>query len=190
VKRLRRRLRPGLGGALLLTAGCALVPGLSLGDTAPPASPAERQAPPQFLPVTARWCLDGGRGCIDLEVPSTPRQFALGLQRRPPLPPLRGMWFPFSPPEPARFWMHQTPEALDMIFVRDGAVVHIEAAVPPCPRLPCRSYGAGRPVDGVVELAAGQAAALGIAAGTPVRIEPIAAGRPLSPAGPSAPPPD
>jgi uncharacterized membrane protein (UPF0127 family) len=38
-------------------------------------------------------------------------------------------------------------------------------------RLPCSSYGPNEPVDGVVELAAGQAEALGIRVGSPVRIE-------------------
>ena len=50
--------------------------------------------PPQQLPVTAQWCLEPGR-CIGLEVAATPRQQAMGLQLRPPLPPLRGMWFPY-----------------------------------------------------------------------------------------------
>jgi uncharacterized membrane protein (UPF0127 family) len=144
--------------------------------------------PPQFLPISAQWCLappsvpDGtppvsglapSSRCIQLEVPRGERQFALGLQKRPPLAPLRGMWFSFSPPTPARFWMHQTPAPLDLLFVRQGRVILIEAEVPPCPSLPCNSYGTGSSVDGVVELAAGQAAALGIVVGSPVRIQPL-----------------
>lgn len=126
--------------------------------------------PPQQLPVTARWCLEPGR-CIGLEVAATASQQALGLQLRPPLPPLRGMWFPYAMPTPARFWMHRTPSPLDMLFIRDGVVVAIEAHTQPCMRLPCPSYGPPQPVDGVVELAAGQAEALGIRVGSPVRIE-------------------
>jgi uncharacterized membrane protein (UPF0127 family) len=38
-------------------------------------------------------------------------------------------------------------------------------------QLPCPSYGPDEPVDGVLELAAGQAEALGIQVGSPVRIE-------------------
>jgi uncharacterized membrane protein (UPF0127 family) len=150
---------------------------------APPPSAAGTAGPPQFLPVTARWCLPQ-HGCLELEEPRGPRQFALGLQLRPPLAPMRGMWFAFSPPAPARFWMHRTPAPLDMLFVRGGRVVAIEARVPPCPRLPCPSYGPGLPVEGVLEIGAGRAAALGIEVGTPVRIEP------LSPAGRTAPAPD
>jgi uncharacterized protein len=137
-----------------------------------PASATEAQEPPQHLPVTARWCLEPGR-CIGLEVAATPLQQTMGLQLRPPLPPLRGMWFPYAMPTPVHFWMHRTPAPLDMLFIRDGVVVAIEAHTQPCMRLPCRSYGPDQPVDGVVELAAGQAEALGIAVGSPAPIEPL-----------------
>ncbi len=138
-----------------------------------PAAPA---APPQFLPVTAEWCLEAPAAtagaapaagpCIQLEVPATPRQYAWGLMGRPPLAPLAGMWFRFQPAEPVKFWMHRTPAPLDMIFLRGGRVIAIEAAAAPCPRLPCRSYGPAEPSDGVVELAAGEAARLGIRVGS------------------------
>jgi hypothetical protein len=137
--------------------------------------------PPQFLPVTARWCLAPDR-CIGLEVPREPRQYAWGLQMRPALPPLRGMWFPFSPPRRARFWMHRTLAPLDLLFVREGRVIAIEAKAPPCARLPCPSYGPDEPVDGVLELGAGRAAALGIGLGAPVRIEPLSRAVPAAPA--------
>ncbi len=147
--------------------------------------------PPQYLPIKAQWCLSGPASapassrhgampsalevaapppCLALEVPRTERQYAWGLQMRPPLPPLHGMWFAFQPPTPARFWMYRTLAPLDMVFVRAGAVSSIEAAAPPCPRLPCPSYGSGDLVDGVVELGAGEAARLGIRVGTPVDI--------------------
>jgi|LakMenE18May11ns_1017448.scaffolds.fasta_scaffold9942706_1 uncharacterized membrane protein (UPF0127 family) len=146
--------------------------------------------PPQFLPVSARWCLPSAPAapqarprCIELEVADTPRRQSWGMQLRPPLPPLRGMWFPYPVPTPARFWMHHTPEPLDMLFVRNGRVVHIQANAAPCPQLPCPSYGSDEPVDGVVELAGGQAAALDLRVGSPVRIEAIApAGAAIRPA--------
>ena len=138
---------------------------------------AEGALPPQILPITARWCLPAQAGtsgpCIALERPRGERQYAMGLQRRPALPPLRGMWFAYDPPALARFWMHQTPEPLDMLFVAQGRVVALVEAAPPCPRLPCRSYGPDQPVEGVLELAAGEARRLGIAVGMPVRIEPL-----------------
>jgi len=145
--------------------------------------PGQDNGPPQFLPVTAQWCLPGRTQprCIQLEVPQGDRQFALGLQKRPPLAPLRGMWFSFTPPAPARFWMHHTPAPLDMVFVQGERVIHIEAEVPPCPSLPCTTYGTGTAVDGVVELGAGQAAALGVKVGTPVRILPLKTAVPEAP---------
>ena len=157
-----------LAGTLLLV-GCG--PGLT-------------QGPPQFLPITAQWCLEGPppARCIQLEVPRGERQQAMGMQLRPPLPHLRGMWFPYTPPAVARFWMHRTPEPLDMLFIQGGRVVFLEPAVPPCMTLPCRSYGPDTPVDGVLELASGQAAVLGLKVGTPVRITPLPGASPSAPA--------
>ena len=155
---------------------------LSLGSTGlmplPLAAQGATDGPPQHLPLTARWCLEPQR-CILLEVAATARQQALGLQERPPLPPLRGMWFPSREPTLTRFWMHRTPAPLDMLFVAGGRVVAIQANATPCPHLPCPSYGPDVAVDGVLELAAGQAAALGITPGSPVRIETLS--RPVSP---------
>ncbi len=130
------------------------------------------KGPPQMLPIEARWCLKDGNPapCIDLEVPRTPRQYSMGLQMRPALPPLRGMWFSFSPPEVASFWMHRTLAPLDLIFVANNRILAIEANVPTCPRLPCPSYGPPEPVDGVVELRAGEARRLGLKPGAPVDI--------------------
>jgi len=177
-----------------LALGTALAAGAGVA-----AAPRAAEGPPMHLPVTARWCLGpGGAGpCIGLEVPAGERQYAWGLQLRPRLPALRGMWFRFDPPVPARFWMHRTPEPLDMLFVREGRIVAIEAGATPCPRLPCRSYGPEQPVDGVVELAAGEAARLGLVVGGPAPIEPLPPSRastpaaaPLRPGSRRAPAPD
>jgi len=96
-----------------------------------------------------------------------------GLMGRPPLAPLRGMWFPWPQPQVLKFWMHRTPAPLDMLFLRSGRVIAIEADAKPCPRLPCRSYGPDEPADGVVELAAGEAARLGLTVGSAARITPL-----------------
>ena len=127
---------------------------------------------PQQLPITAQWCLDQHR-CIDLEVASTPMQKRIGLMQRTPLPPLRGMWFPFDQRQPLRFWMLNTLAPLDMVFIRDGLVMAIEADVPICPALPCRGYGPSEPSDGVVELGAGEVRRLGIRVGDRINIVPI-----------------
>lgn len=141
------------------------------------------QGPPQYLPIEARWCLEGlGKGrCIELEVPASERQYSMGLQQRPALPPLRGMWFAFSPPQVAKFWMHRTLAPLDLIFIANNRIQAIEANVPICPNLPCRTYGPEEPMEGVVELAAGEAARLGLRQGTPVQIEWLS--QPATPSG-------
>jgi uncharacterized membrane protein (UPF0127 family) len=128
--------------------------------------------PPQWLPIEARWCLTQGEPgrCIDLEVPRTPRQFSMGLQMRPALPPMRGMWFAFTPPSPVSFWMHRTLAPLDLIFIADNRILRIDANVPICPRLPCPTYGPEEPVESVVELGAGEAQRLGLKPGSPVEI--------------------
>jgi uncharacterized membrane protein (UPF0127 family) len=146
-----------------------------MADTRPPA------APPQFLPIEAEWCLERAEAeaaakphppaCIQLEVPRTPRQYAWGLMQRPALGRLRGMWFRFEPAQAVSFWMHRTIAPLDIVFLREERVIAIEASVQPCPRLPCPIYGPGQPADGVVELDAGEAAALGIRVGSKAVIE-------------------
>ena len=147
--------------------------------------PAALQAkqPPQVLPIEAEWCLPNG-ACIQLEVADEQHEQAMGLQLRGPLPPLRGMWFPFEDAL-LRFWMHRTPEPLDMIFINDNRVIAIEADTTPCPRLPCCSYGPDQPGDAVVELAAGEARRLGIEVGSEAVIRPLKpapAARPATPA--------
>ena len=128
--------------------------------------------PPQYLPVTAQWCVAETR-CIALEVAGTSEEQRLGLMQRPELPPLRGMWFPFNRPKRLRFWMHKTLAPLDMVFLREDRVIHLERHVPVCPALPCRSYGPSRPADGVVELGAGEIERLGVQLGDAVMIRPI-----------------
>ncbi len=135
--------------------------------------------PPQQLPIEAQWCLEEKQPCIALEVARSQEQQRRGLQGRPPLAPLRGMWFPFPKPQPLRFWMHKTPASLDMVFLNGNRVIAIEPETPPCPHLPCRSYGPVEPGDGVVELGAGEAKRLGLRVGMPVVISPI----PSVPAG-------
>ena len=150
---------------------CILLLGLVL---APSSALAGSTVPPQTLPITAQWCLvSPQKTCIGLEVAKTPQQQLMGLQLRPKLPPLRGMLFPYQPPMAVKFWMHQTPEPLDMIFVSQQAVVAVYAQTKPCMRLPCRNYGPDQAVDGVIELAAGEAARLGIGVGTQVVISPM-----------------
>jgi len=159
---MKSLLRLSLAAALLAASGLSLEP----------AGAGPNRA--QQLPVEAQWCLQP-QTCILLEVADEPHEQAKGLQHRAPLPPLRGMWFPFRSDLLLRFWMHQTPSPLDMLFINDGRVIAIAANATPCARLPCKSYGPDQPGDAVIELAAGEAERLGITVGTAVQIKPLPA---------------
>jgi uncharacterized membrane protein (UPF0127 family) len=93
------------------------------------------------------------------------------------------MIFLFQPARPVQFWMWQTPAALDILFLRQGQVKAIYAAVPPCFAQPCPTYGpALQPIDAVLELRAGRARELGLKPGDRLSLEPLP--RPLPPASP------
>ena len=129
-------------------------------------------SPPQQLPLEAQWCVRDDT-CVLLEVADQPQEQRLGLMQRPALPPLRGMWFPFKPARPLRFWMLNTIAPLDMVFVHQGEVIAIEAEVPICPAMPCKGFGPMADADGVIELGAGEAKRLGLGLGDAVVIKPI-----------------
>ena len=81
------------------------------------------------------------------------------------------MWFPVTPPQPLRFWMHNTLAPLDMVFVRDGKVLDVVARCRSAPAAMPVVLGGRRPerradfVDGVIEIGAGEAERLGIRPG-------------------------
>ena len=82
---------------------------------------------------------------------------------RKELPEGRGMLFDFQVDQPVQFWMHNTYLPLDMIFITgDGRILRIaENAKPMSDAL----IPSGGPVRGVLEVIAGTARKLGIAAG-------------------------
>lgn len=148
----------------------------------PAAALSQAAVPTQSLPVRAQVCgpvqedhqrRSPASTCVDLEVPATPQEYAIGLMGRSRLPPERGMWFRFDRQD-AGIWMRHTLIPLDLVFLEradyhgssGGApgeapsvarIVKVAHGVQPCPGLPCPSYTAGQPVDHVVELAAGEA---------------------------------
>ncbi|MGK7910314.1 MAG: DUF192 domain-containing protein [Synechococcus sp.] len=111
----------------------------------------------QQLPIEAVATIGDRR--FDLEVASTTEQQRLGLMFRDPLPVGQGMLFPFAPPRPASFWMYNVTFPLDMVFMFEGEVVHLEESVPGCSELPCPGYGPPTTilVDSVLELNGGTA---------------------------------
>jgi hypothetical protein len=109
------------------------------------------------------------RADLTLEVARTEPQRERGLMDRKSVAPHTGMIFVFDGDAPVEFWMKDTLEPLDMIFVgADGKVRRIYANVPVV------AAGVGDDAipreDGtakyVIELAAGEAAKDGIVAGT------------------------
>ncbi|NEO85556.1 MAG: DUF192 domain-containing protein [Spirulina sp. SIO3F2] len=127
----------------------------------------------QLLPIEAHLYIGDRPEPILLEVARTPQQQMLGLMHRDraSLPENRGMLFPFERPRRAQFWMKNVKFSLDMLFISRGKIKAIAADVPPCVIQPCPVYGPDTPVEGVIELTGGQAAALNLRPGDAVTIE-------------------
>ncbi len=98
-----------------------------------------------------------------VEVAENSAQQARGLMFRTKLAADKGMIFPFPEDRIASFWMKNTVIPLDIIFIRrDGTIESIAANTIPYSLEPVRS---NEPVATVFEIAAGQAAGLGIEPG-------------------------
>jgi Uncharacterized conserved protein len=90
-----------------------------------------------------------------------------GLMFRDELPADRGMLFQFQDVGERNFWMHNTPNSLDIIYIApDGRIVSIAANAPPNSDATIPSNG---PASGVLELRAGRAAEIGAVAGDVVK---------------------
>lgn len=108
----------------------------------------------------------GGTHRFEVEVARTPEEQARGLMFRTELGPNEGMLFPRNPPDHASFWMKNTPLPLDIIFIGvDGRINNIAAMTTPYSLDSVWSEGLA---SGVLEIPAGRAAELGIAAGDKV----------------------
>ena len=125
---------------------------------------------PQFLPVEAYFCVSNSK-CIFLEVAEKPEEQELGLMHRSHMKKSRGMLFPFPLDKQALFWMYKTILPLDILFLLDNIIVHIEKNPPKCIELPCPIYGINTPVDEVIELNAGEVDRLGIKQGDKLNVE-------------------
>jgi hypothetical protein len=106
---------------------------------------------------------------LTLAVADDERTRELGLMCVTRLRPHAGMIFVFADSEPQEFWMKNTLVPLDMLWVApDGTVTSVAARVPASTRSTPDDRVARRTGTGmyVIELASGEAAADGIAAGT------------------------
>ncbi len=89
-----------------------------------------------------------------------------GLMFRTRLGADEGMLFPMEPPLPASFWMRNTVIPLDLLFIAPGGrIANIAANAKPYDETRLSSAG---PVEAVLELPGGRAAALGIVPGDAV----------------------
>ncbi len=110
-----------------------------------------------------------GRITIDVEVARSIEEQAKGLGGRSSLKKGTGMVFPYDGPGPRAFWMKGMLIPLDILWIRDGKIVAIEAKIPPpSPGKPLAVYG--HVADLVLEVPAGYAREMGIRVGQPVRV--------------------
>lgn len=105
----------------------------------------------------------GGPHPFRVEIARTPQERAQGLMFRKSLAPDRGMLFEFERPQVVAFWMKNTLIPLDMLFVdAAGRIIGIHRDAVPLSLAAILSPG---PVRGVIEVAGGTAARLGIRPG-------------------------
>lgn len=100
-----------------------------------------------------------------IEVADTAAKREKGLGDRDALAADHGMYFPFESEQYWVFWMKGMRFPIDIIWIRQGKVVDIEASVPPPKGLPLETYSPIQPADAVLELNAGMAAEIGLEAG-------------------------
>lgn len=97
-----------------------------------------------------------------IEIARTDGERDKGLMFRAAMPDDHGMLFVFPRAQRLRFWMKDTPLALDILFIDDGGRVGaIRRGTPWSPSI----IDSGRPARYVLELKAGTAAMEGIRAG-------------------------
>jgi len=139
---------------------------LACGRAEPPA-PAAPDAPPR-----ARVTI--GIHVIDAELADTPARQQRGLSGRASLPAGQGMLFVYEAPELRGFWMPDMRFDIDILWIREGRIVHIESEVPHAEAGPLPVYRPTEPADLVLEVAAGTARRLGWRVGDAVQVAGVA----------------
>jgi len=121
----------------------------------PDSNPQGDQATTEPLTIVT----SSGRHAFQVEIADDEAERQRGLMYRPPLADDRGMLFEFPVAEEQRFWMHNTPSSLDIIYIApDGRIVSIARNTTPNSETSIPSYGAAK---GVLELRGGRAAEIG-----------------------------
>lgn len=147
----RREILAGVAGLLLL-AGCA-----GSGAVGPNGEPLE--------PLTVVTSSGEHRFMVEISDDEAERQ--RGLMEREVLPDDRGMLFQFPDVAERGFWMHNTPNSLDIIYIDPtGRIVSIAKRAAPESDAIIPSNG---PASGVLEVRAGRADEIAAKPGDMVR---------------------
>jgi len=102
-----------------------------MGGCTQPAAPVGATGTPADKPALPQGRLTGCGADMRLDIVSTPALRSRGLMERHSLPDRYGMLFVFPAPTMPSFWMHNTPTALDIVFLSDsGTILAIEAMTP------------------------------------------------------------
>ncbi len=130
-------------------------------------------APPPSLPVeTINIDTKAGPHAFSVEVAADDETRERGLMYRMSMAPDAGMLFDFHTPQLVSFWMENTVIPLDMLFVRaDGTIARIKENATPYSR---ENIPSGEPIELVIELNGGRAAALGIVEGAKIHAPDLA----------------
>ncbi len=108
-----------------------------------------------------------------LETARTEEERAVGLMGRSEVPPGTGMLFLFPVPGNHPFWMFNCRISLDLVWLdASGTVVDVKVAAPACPKEPCPTYSSRAAASFVIEVAAHEAARLGLEPGARVLLSP------------------
>ena len=112
---------------------------------------------------------DRGLAPVQVEIADDDAERARGLMYRRSLVPGAGMLFIYDSPRPVSFWMRNTYIPLDLVFLdRTGVIRHIHRNAVPLDETSIPGAAVGDPAPErlmIVEVAAGEAARLGLMVG-------------------------
>lgn len=112
-----------------------------------------------------------GEHAFRVAVADTLAKQALGLAGVGSLKPTEGMYFPFPEKKTATFWMKGMRMSIDLLWIKDNAVIGIEHNLPiPSTTGTLPTWSSPESVDAVLEVAAGTAETLKLHSGDTVRI--------------------
>jgi len=110
-----------------------------------------------------------GRVIVNVEVARSSQAQTIGLGGRPSLKKGTGMAFPYNGPGLRGIWMKAMLIPIDILWIREGRIVAIEANVPP-PSSNGELAVFSHVADLVLEVPAGYAKEMGIRVGQSVRV--------------------